>query len=369
MFFSLILGLAAILELVYIFSLKPFYFSSFEFQPAAEFEINKKIAAMSLEEKVGALLMVGFNGTSLSPETQEFIKAHHLRHFLLLGKNISGEEQLKQLTASLNVKTRSLHSLIAVDQEGGQVERIKFGEIDNASQAEIMSVAQAFKVAQNRGKALVQLGINLNLSPVVEVIRDEQSYLAQLDRAFRPKAGGEDQVFLLSKAMIQGYQEAGLVTLAKHFPAGLGRQSADPHQTLPVLEIGYPELYQDLEPLAQLIRQGKVQIVMSTHIFYPQIDPDEPVTTSEKLISAILRADLGFKGVVISDDLVMRGISSAQTVEQAALKAFQAGHDLLLISGPQPIQERVYQVLFEAVKAGEISQLRLNTSLKRLFQL
>lgn len=369
-FFSVILCLAAILELLYIFTLKPFYFSPLEFEPAesvTEFELDKKIATMSLKEKVGAILMVGFSGTSLSDENQDFIQTHHLRHFLLLGRNISNEEQLSQLTSSLTEATASsVPSLISVDQEGGQVERIRFEGIDHTAQAEIQSVAQAFKVAKDRGEALKNLGINLNFAPVVEVIRDEGSYLGYLNRAF---LGDEEQVFLLSKAMIQGYKEAGLVTLAKHFPAGLGRQSVDPHQALPVLDISYLGLYQDLKPLARLIKQGRVQMIMSTHILYPQIDENEPVTTSEKLISAILRQDLGFRGVIVTDDLVMRGISSNQTVEEAAVKAFQAGHDLLLVSGPQAVQERVYQALIEAVKSGEITEIRLNASLKRILSL
>jgi beta-N-acetylhexosaminidase len=369
--FSLILGLLVIIELIYLFTLKPFYFplNLPQLQPVSVEEelIEKKISQMSLEEKVGALFIVGFSGQTMTESTKEFINTHHFRHFLLLGRNISTPEQLKELTGSLKEATASsIPSLITIDQEGGQVARIQFAEIDNTSQAEIASNAQAYKVGRNRGEVLKDLGINLNLSPVVEVIREEDSYLDRLGRSF---PGNEEQVFLLSKAMIQGYQDSGLVPFAKHFPGGLGRKSIDPHQDLPVLEINRAQLNQDLLPLAQLIKQGKISTLMSTHILYPQIDPENPVTTSEKFISAILRGDLHFKGVLISDDLIMRGISSDRTVEQAAIAAFKAGHDLLIISGPSQLQDRVYQALLEAVRSGEITEERINITLKRLLQL
>jgi beta-N-acetylhexosaminidase len=367
--FSLVLAFLFVAELVYLFRAKPFYYSidSRPIKSQKEIEIENKIKTMPLEEKVGALFIVGFSGQTLTENTKEFINNHHFRHFLLLGRNISAPEQLKDLTRSLKEATMSgIPSLITIDQEGGQVARIQFEEMDNTSQEEITSSAQAYKVARKRGEALQSLGINTNLAPVAEVIRDKDSYLARLNRAF---LGDEEQVFLLSRASLQGYQDSGIMAVPKHFPGGLGRMAVNPHQALPVLEINQDELNQDLLPFRQLIKQGKISSLMSTHLLYPQIDPENPVTTSEKWIKAILRGDLGFKGVVITDDLVMRGISAEQTVEEAALKAFRAGHDLLIVSGPQAVQDRVYQFLLKAVESGEIIESRLDESLKRLFKL
>ncbi len=369
--FSFILGLTIIFELVYLFCLKPFYFP-LDFPqpqplPVEEQIIEKKIASLSLEEKVGALFIVGFNGSTLTDDTRDFINQHHFRHFLLLGRNINNKEQLISLTAELkNATSSAIPSLITIDQEGGQVARLNFEELDNTSQAAITSVPQAYKIGRDRGGVLKDLGINVNFAPVVEVIRDEDSYLARLNRAF---PGDEDQVFRFSQAMIKGYQDSAIIAVAKHFPGGLGRKKADPHQTLPRLEVGFQDLNQDLLPFQDLIKQGRISALMTTHILYSQIDENNPVTTSEKFISAILRQELGFKGVIISDDLVMRGLGSINTIEDSAIAAFNAGHDLLIVSGPTEIQDRVYQNLLQTVKQGEITEERLDQSLRRLLRL
>ena len=108
---------------------------------------------------------------------------------------------------------------------------------------------------------------------------------------------------------------------------------------------------------------------MTTHLFYPQIDPQEPVTTSEKFISSILRGDLGYRGVIITDDLAMKAISAEQKISSAAKKAFLSGHDLILISGSTQAQAEAYQTIFQAFNQGEISQKRLHASLKRILEL
>jgi len=373
------LGLLLIIilfELTFFLKFKPFYYFSDINQEQYDFVtdmlLERKLMKMPLEEKVGALFIIGFNGAKLDAETERFIKSHYFTHFLLLGKNIQDKSQLKSLTSSLckypaptsdHVKARSLQCLISIDQEGGRVNRINFGNIDNTAQSEIKTPQQAYEVAKNRGEILKSLGINLNFSPVAEVLRNENSFLSRQERAF---LGDEEKAFRLSQAMIKGYQDAGIISAAKHFPGGLGRQKSDPHQTLPVLNISQQELNQDLTPFKKLIQANQVKAIMTTHILYPQIDPENPVTTSEKFISSILRGDLGFKGAVITDDLIMKGINSQLAVEEAAKRAILAGYDLLIISGPAQTQDRVYQALLQAVRSGEISLRQVNESLKRI---
>ena len=342
--------------------------------------IKTKIKKLTLEEKVGALFMVGFNGLSLDEETEKFIQDHNFVHFLLLGKNIESEEQLVALTSALckgpaltsddltggNVKARPLHCIVAVDQEGGVVSRISFGEIDNLAQAEIQTVPQAYKIAKNRGESLKKLGINMNLAPIVEVVRTENSYLSNLNRAF---IGDEEFVFELSEAMIKGFEEVGIIPVPKHFPGGLGRLAADPHQTLPVVDIDRQQLDQDLLPLKRLIETGQVRAVMSTHILYPKIDQENIVTTSKEFIDVILRQDLGFEGAVISDDLVMRASSSQKPLMETVKQSFLAGHDILILSGDSQTQDQAYEAIIEAVRSGEIQEKRVEESLKRLLRI
>lgn len=350
-----------LLILIYLLTLKPYYFSfQEEIQTPAslieEFLLESQLAKLPLEEKVSALFIVPYNQSLLANVLEANILENNpnFRHFILFD--------------DVNVNTGYLHlpTIICIDQEGGLVSRIKSGKMDQTSQAEIKDPVQAYEVAKSRAKILKEYGINTNLAPVVEVIRDKDSYLALDNRAF---LGNEEQVVSLAQAMIKGYQEEGIRAVLKHFPGGLGRKKADPHQTLPLLNISKAELDQDLIPFKKLIKTKLAKAVMTTHIFYPQIDPHEPVTTSKIFIEDILRKELGFKGIIITDDLIMRGISSQKTVEEAALQAFLAGHDLLLISGPREIQKRAYKAVLEAVKNGKISQKRLNLSLKRIIKL
>jgi beta-N-acetylhexosaminidase len=284
-------------------------------------------------------------------------------------KDMSLEEKLDLIFlfgAGDQLQTFKNTNLIAIDQEGGMVARIKAPEIDNTAQAEIESEEQAYQVAVNRAQILKDNGINTNFAPVIEVNREEDSYLANLQRAF---PGDEQNVYRLAKAMIKGYQENGILCVLKHFPGGLGRKSADPHQTLPVININQAQLEQDLIPFKQLIKTRKAKAIMTTHLLYPQIDSNNPVTTSNKFVSQILRDDLGFRGVIVSDDLTMKGISSNDTVEQVAISAIKAGHDMLIIVGPESLQQSSYQTLLQAVQAGEIDEVRINKSVKRILLL
>lgn len=374
-----LLILVVFFELLIIFRSSSFNFpldiNQIEFDLGTDMLLERKLMKMSDEEKIGTLFIIGFNGTALNQDTQRFINSHHFRHFLLLSKNIQSESQLKSLTSSLNLENSGhFPSRIFIDQEGGRVSRIKFGSIDQISQSEIADAGIAYTLAKQRGEILLGLEISANFSPVVEIIRDKNSYLNADQRAFRPDNGYDDplyeeKVFQLSAAMIQGYKDGGVISVVKHFPCGLGRQTDDPHQTLPFIDISRTELDQDLKPLKRLIQTKNPGAIMTTHLFYPQIDSQDPVTTSERFISSILRGDLGYQGVIITDDLAMKAISTEQKISSAAKKAFLSGHDLILISGPTQVQAEAYQTILQAFNQGEIPQKRLHASLKRILKL
>jgi len=370
--FIVLISVLCLLELLYFIKFKPFFYASEDENQMAnslieDLLLERKIRKLSLEEKVGALFVLGFKGVSLSPEQTEFFKDNHFIHFLLLEENIKSEEELIKLTGELKGLNNSLlPSLIGVDQEGGEVARIKFKDIDNTPQNQIFTLEKAYEIGKNRGEILKSLGINLNFSPVVEIIRDNNSYLALGNRAF---LGEKEKVLGLSEAMIQGYKAGGIIPVPKHFPGGLGRNMADPHQVLPVLDITREELDKDLYIFKALAQNNQASVMMTTHLYYPLIDKDNPVTLSETFVSSILRQSLGFRGVILTDDLKMKGITNKYSVPKAALKAFQAGSDLLLISGTKEEQKQAYEVILKAVKNGEIKEKRLNNSLKRILKI
>lgn len=327
--------------------------------------VEQQIAKMSLEEKVGRLFMVGFVGETVGPKIETFFKEHHFGGFLLEEGNIKNEEQLRKLIGDLEeIATGS--ALIGVDEEGGKVSRIKFGGIDLTSQAKIKDKNQAYEIGRGRGKILADLGINLVFAPVMEVVRNEGSYLGKLERAF---LGNEIDIFELGKAMIEGYRQEKVVCVAKHFPGGLGRGGADPHKVLPTIDIGREELDRDILPFRKLSEVGTLGGVMMTHILYPKIDSEFPASLSPKIIGGILRGELKFEGIVLTDDLQMKGITSSYSIEEAALKAFLAGADLMIISGGWENQDKAYRAILEAVKSGEISEERVDESVRRILKL
>lgn len=322
---------------------------------------------MSLEEKVGYLFMVGFEGEKLNEETKDFLQEHYFRNFLLLGKNINNEEQLKQLIGDLKSvagKGPALQPIVAVDQEGGRVDRIRFGKIDHTSQLEISSIDQAYELAYKRGKILNDLGINMNLAPVLDIGWNSSSYIARTGRAF-PACQDITRPGLEGEAMIRGYQESGIVSVVKHYPFGLGRTRIDPHQTLAVIDINREELEQDLYPFKKLIEVQAVNAVMVTHLKYPKID-DLPASLSSIWINDLLRQELGFKGVVVTDDLMMKAISHNYSVAEAGKLAFMAGADLIMVSGKPEDQDEAYKAILQAVRNREIPLERIEESINRL---
>ncbi|MFC1711836.1 glycoside hydrolase family 3 N-terminal domain-containing protein [Patescibacteria group bacterium] len=359
-------------ELVYFLRLKPFYYpitltpQDLEVSFTPEHPLDRKITSMSLEEKVGMLFMVGFDGLDITLDQEEFFQKYKFVNFLLLGKNIENTKQLKQLTQKLNIRHGFSRPLIALDQEGGQVNRVNFDGIDNTSQAEVISKDQAYRLGKERAKLLASYNINMNLAPVLEVIRNNNSYLNFLGRSF---IGDEDQVYLLGKAMIKGYGDEQILTVPKHYPGGLGRTNINPHYSLPIIEIGKEELTKDLSPMQKLISENKIAALMITHLKYPEIDKDNITSLSEVFISQILRDNLKFKGVIIVDDLAMKAISNLYTASQAAMLSFKAGADMIIISESRQDQEQAFKALLDNAKNSSKIQARVDKSVKKILQL
>ncbi len=367
-FYGLLFGLI-LFEVIYFLKLQPPSIDKQDFKVEFKPEVyTAQLKNLSLEEKVGRLFIIGFEGVEVSSESLAFFKQHNFVNFLLLGKNIERLEQIMSLNASLaDLATVSgFPGLITVDQEGGQVSRITFSGMDNTPQSQINDPDQAFFLASKRGKLLANLGFNVNFSPCLEVVREDDSYMMSLKRVF---PGNEQQVFLLGQRMVEGYQGQGVLAVVKHFPGGLGRVKVDPHLQLPVLDINSSELIRDLLPFKKAIEAGELKALMVTHLLYSQIDASFPSSLSENFIRSILRRDLGFNGVVVADDLNMKAISNKYSIEFAVKQSFLAGTDLMIISADSEAQVKAYKSILEAVKKGEITEKRLDESLLRILKL
>jgi 4-amino-4-deoxy-L-arabinose transferase-like glycosyltransferase len=242
-----------------------------------------------------------------------------------------------------------------IDQEGGLVNR--FQESPNIGQNQIKDENEAFRLAKARGIMLKRNGINVNLAPVLDIGYLKNSYIAKEGRSF---SDSPDQVISFSRAMINGHHQAGIKSVIKHFPGGLGHTSLDPHFVLPEINIGQDELEKDLVPFQKLVNLADG--VMVTHLLYPQIDPQYPTSLSPIFINALLRQRLDYQGPVIVDDLSMRAISQKYSQAESIALGLKAGADLFIISQPE---EKLIDQLEQLIKSNEINLGLINRALER----
>jgi beta-N-acetylhexosaminidase len=262
----------------------------------------------------------------------------------------------------LSIKTsRCIPLIVAVDQEGGRVSSAPWVTYHPPAAAVGQSgdPARAQRIAEEIGRQLDAVGVNTDLAPVV----DTGFGAAIGDRSF-----GSDPhlVSKMGAAAIRGFEAAGIISTAKHFP-NHGAAKVDSHTGLPVVDHDMQTvLSYDLPPFKQAVKAG-VPTVMGGHLLYPAIDPERPASLSPKAIQ-LLRQEVGFEGVIITDDLAMEGAKQRGTVAQAAVKAVSAGADMLIISSPQE-QVDAYAAVVRGVKQGRISQDQINDSVDRILKL
>ncbi len=321
------------------------------------------IRGFSLEEKVGEMFLFGLENSRVEEWAGEFLGMKNIGGVLLLENNIEDESKLRQLTEKLkSIKKRADAPLfIAVDQEGGVVSRVHFAE-EKTGNKKINSEEMAQDVGLRRATELKELGININLAPVVDFTEDKQSFLYQ-----RTFSGDVQSVASLGAAMIEGHKAGGVFSAAKHFP-GHGVSATDSHKSMPVSNITKEELRKiHLLPFTAAIQKG-VEMIMVAHILLPSID-NTPVPFSNVFIQDILRNDLGFSGIILTDDLNMGAISNSYEIEEAAVRAIEAGVDMVLIAGTQEKQRAAYNAVLESARSGKISEERIDESVYRILKL
>ncbi|OGQ99194.1 MAG: glycoside hydrolase family 3 [Deltaproteobacteria bacterium RIFOXYD12_FULL_55_16] len=321
-----------------------------------------------LDKQLGGLFMIGLPGPELDASTRHLIKDCGINNFILFRRNAENPAQIRSLCQGLASACRTAGlpaPLISIDQEGGTVARLTtpfFSEFPDARALAEDERAEELLTdyARTCVRELLAVGINLNLAPVLDVSPAGLGLFME-----RRSLGGEpEQVARLGVLLITAMQENGLAACAKHFP-GLGAATLDPHKVLPVVERSLTDLRAcDLPPFAAAIKAG-VAGVMTSHTIYPQLDPDRPATLSPLILEGLLRNELGYDGLVVTDDLEMGAIENEGTVADAALAAFMAGADMLLICHEHPKIIAAYELLSKAV-GRDISEARLRKSLTRI---
>ena len=329
----------------------------------------KIVQNMSLDQKLGQMVIVEFYGSTLNSDLNQMIQGNRVSGVLIENKN--GNAQTRSQLIALNQamqKAAAIPLFISTDFEGGYVNELRLITGERSSEQTIGATGDP-NVAYNAGHSaaadLAALGLNVNFMPIVDVLTNPNNPGLPM-RTF-----GSDPTLVtnMGRAYLKGLTDGGIIGCLKHFP-GLGSASIDPHQSLPSMNRSLATLNAvDLVPYRTLIDEGIVPMVMVTHILNPQLDPNLPTSLSPNVVTGILRKQLNFNGVIISDTLWMGGISNTYSLAQAAVLAVKAGTDLLL--GPRGLadtQNMIYG-LHQAVMSGQISQTQIDASVARILEM
>jgi len=324
------------------------------------------VASMSAREKSAQLLLIGFAGADVSPELRTLLEQGPVGGVILFDRNIRSGSDLVALTSLLQESARrggsGIPLLVAIDQEGGPVRRIREGvpEVPAArTLGESASPDEARTLATESAKALLALGINTNLAPVADVVSDSTSFLYR-----RTYSGDPDVVSAYVAAVIEGQEAAGLVSVVKHFP-GHGSAPGDSHAGAVWSEVGRGEFEEvHLRPFREAVTAG-VPVVMLSHVVAPALGSEAPSSVSSEVVR-LLRDDLGFAGVVLTDDMEMSGSAGAGN---AAVAAVRAGVDMVLVGHSAREQSDALEALTLAAGMGSLSPSRLDEAVTRVLRL
>lgn len=334
----------------------------------AQQNIDNTIARMNLREKVGQLFIFGFHGTQMSPRLQATLDNYHPGALIAFGMNVKTLSQIQELNRQILSHSRrgsSVFPFLMVDQEGGDVARVKIGTPLPSALA--LSETRSPRLIANYGRALgtlmSKLGFSVNLAPVLD-LSDPRIKTFIGARSFGPDP---KEVARMATVFAEGLEQGGVLPISKHFP-GHGGILQDSHKVTPQKLTSLKQLTDsDLIPFRTFTEGPFVKGVMVGHISFPKIDPsDLPATFSSTIIHGILRNRMKFDGLVITDDVEMAGADAGGSVGERAIRAIQAGADMVMVAWTHRAQDEAFQAVLRAVQNGVISQSRLNKSLRRI---
>ena len=328
-----------------------------------EEKVDKLVANMSDADKVGQLLMIGIHGKTLNDDAKFMLNEYRVGGIILFDRNMESKDQVKSLITDINKtgKSAGLTPLfIGIDQEGGAVARMEdqLIKVPPAEELGKEPIEQVVSLAKQSGTELKDLGFNINFAPVADL---GLTY----GRSF---STNPDDVVRYASTVGKAYDEAGLWYSYKHFP-GIGKTDVDLHADTSVVPVSKEALLnEDTKVFVDLIKQSKpnTYAIMVSHAMYPQIDPDHPSSLSKAIITDWLRKDMGYNGVVVTDDMDMGALAKHYTFGDMAVQSILAGSDILLVCHEYEHMQEAYNGLMKAVKDGRISKERLDKSVKRI---
>lgn len=329
--------------------------------------IDAAIASMSDREQIAQLLLVAFQGTAMSNDVRMIAGTWRVGGFVFYGPNIESVEQTSRLTTAIRRAAGDDWQvpLFAVDQEGGTVVRLHGNEPIPSAAA--IGAAASTELARRAGFTIAarlrEAGFTVNLAPVLDINAGPND---SLDR--RRFSSDPEQVASLASAFIAGHRDAGIVAVAKHFP-GHGESGDDAHATLPRNAASATTLWQrDLLPFRRVIADG-AEAILTAHIRVPALDGNVPASLSTRVITNLLRGDLGFDGVVISDEIRMKALTTSTSPAEAAIESLRAGADMILVASLPQERREIFDALVTAHQSGRLPRERIHSALRRILRL
>ena len=339
--------------------------------------LPEKLFSLPVEQQVGQFLFIGLPGTELDAETRELVSEIQPGGIIVFGRNVAGAQQLRGL---LDGVRELLHTppLIGIDQEGGLVDRLRriFTPMPAARTIrQHGDLAAARALGRITGEVLRMLGFNINFAPVMSIMTEDRDLLSNglYSRSYGRSPG---EVLGYTTVYMRGLQGAGCLGCLKHFP-GIGAGEVDSHEEMPVVQLSHDDLIaQDLAPYIELFqrRDDRVRCVMVSHGGFPNIDIREettggllePASLNYNIVTKLLRQELGYKHLVVTDDLEMGAITRHYEIGDAAVRAALAGEDMLLICATPEKIRRGHEALVEAAHNGRLPEDRRQQSLQRI---
>jgi beta-N-acetylhexosaminidase len=336
-------------------------------------ELEAMVAGMSLQDRVAQMVMVGFHGQSLatSPELETMIGAYHVGGVVLVEANAHDPQQLGNLAAELQSLATSTGAgiplFIAINHEGGIVVRITEGVTGFPGNMAVAATGRpdyAYVSAALAAQELRAMGVNMNLAPVLDVNDNP------LNPIIGTRSFGESPALAAEygRLAVRGSQDNGVIAVAKHFP-GHGSVDVDSHGTLPVLQVSVDQLDQrEMVPFRAAIEDG-VAGIMTAHIAVPAVDESgRSATISPEILTGLLRQQMGYDGLIVTDSLGMGAVSAGRGQAQAAVEAVRAGADIVLSTTPMEAHIAIVQALVVAVQQGDIPVERIDQSVLRILR-
>jgi beta-N-acetylhexosaminidase len=338
---------------------------------------SDSIHSLTLEQQVGQFFYIGLPGTTLDDETRALIQEVQPGGIIIFGRNVAEARQLRDLLDGVR-NLLPYDPLIGVDQEGGLVDRLRkvFTPMPSARTIrEHGDLAAARALGRISGEALRLLGFNMNFAPVMSIMTEERDLLSNglYSRSFGRSPG---EVLGYTTVYLRGLQETGMVGCLKHFP-GIGAGEVDSHEQMPMVSLSHDDLMAaDLAPYIELFQRkdDRVRCVMVSHGGFPNIDIRkgltggllEPASLSHNIVTTLLRGELGYQHLVLTDDLEMGAIARHCEIEAAVVRSFLAGEDMMLICANPETIRRGFHSLLAVAREGKLPKDRVRSSLRRI---